>query len=117
MRDDDLCLEDILKACDSITTFLTGIDLATFLADEYPRSAVAFQFIILGEAVGLLSEELKAKYLNVEWNRARGLRNVAAHAYFSLDWRAIWDTVIDDLPRLRAQVVAILAADFTVDGV
>lgn len=116
MRDDVLCLEDNVKACDSITTFLNGVELATFLTDEYAQSAVAYQFIIIGEAVGLLSEELKAKHSTVEWQRARGLRNIAAHTYFAMDWRVIWDTVRSDLPMMRRQVEAILSSDFLDSG-
>lgn len=39
-------------------------------------------------------------------------RNIAVHAYFSVDWPTVWVAATDDAPALRTKVVAILAAEF-----
>jgi uncharacterized protein with HEPN domain len=35
-----------------------------------------------------------------------GFRNIAVHAYFSVDWRIVFVTVVDDLPVLKQLVAA-----------
>jgi uncharacterized protein with HEPN domain len=36
-----------------------------------------------------------------------GFRNIAVHAYFSVDWRIVFVTVTDDLPALK-RLIAML---------
>ena len=35
------------------------------------------------------------------WNAIRGMRNVLAHDYVSVDWDVIWKTATKDLPILK----------------
>ena len=37
-----------------------------------------------------------------------GFRNIAVHAYFSIDWSIVWATVTKDLAALRATAAEIL---------
>ncbi len=37
-----------------------------------------------------------------------GFRNIAVHAYFSVDWRIVFVTVTDDLPELKSSVISLL---------
>jgi len=41
-----------------------------------------------------------------------GLRNIAIHQYFGISWDIVWDTATQDVPVLRDQVAAILAAEY-----
>ncbi|MDX1581865.1 MAG: HepT-like ribonuclease domain-containing protein [Alphaproteobacteria bacterium] len=41
-----------------------------------------------------------------------GFRNIAVHAYFSVDWNIVWVTATKDVPELRHLVAEILASDF-----
>lgn len=50
MRDYKLYLKDILAAMHSIETFVAGMDLETFQADDKTASAVMRKFEIIGEA-------------------------------------------------------------------
>lgn len=43
-------------------------------------------------------------------------RNIIVHAYFALDWHVVWMAATANLPTLRAQVAAILAAECGEDG-
>jgi uncharacterized protein with HEPN domain len=112
MRTDDLYLSDILKAVRATEVMTAGYDLEAFINDELIRSAVMYQFIIIGEAATQVSRELRERHPDVPWRQARGLRNYAAHVYFAIDWDQIWGTIIQDLPHLAAQILAIVAAEF-----
>ena len=39
------------------------------------------------------------------------VRNIAVHAYFTVQWDIVWATANDDVPGLRCQVIEILQAE------
>jgi uncharacterized protein with HEPN domain len=43
------------------------------------------------------------------WPKVRGIGSILRHDYSSLSDRIIWNVVLDELPRLKAAVVAIAA--------
>lgn len=112
MQHERLYLHDILEAADAIARFVEDTSRDAFLADSEKQSAVAFQFLIIGEAVRNLPDEMKSRYPDIAWGRARNLRNLIAHHYFAIDWSIIWDTATLSVPQLGTQISRILAAEF-----
>ena len=41
------------------------------------------------------------------------VRHRIVHAYFDLDWQILWDAATDDIPKLRRQLLSILATEFS----
>jgi len=111
MRSETLYLGDIVEAADAVKRFLKGIEQSDFLKDELRQSAVLQKLMIIGEASSHITDELRAKYPDVKWRNAIGLRNFAAHAYFVLNWEIIWVTATEDVPLLREQIVQFLTND------
>jgi uncharacterized protein with HEPN domain len=66
---------------------------------------------VLAESTQRLSEELKAKYPDVKWRSVSAFRNVVVHHYLGLDLNVTWDIIERDLPELKAQMKAIVAAE------
>ena len=56
MRDLRVYLGDILSACESISTFTTGMDFDAFRKDDKTASAVIRKFEVIGEAAKQLPE-------------------------------------------------------------
>lgn len=108
MRSDRLYLADILDAIEAIERFVSGIEEDEFVASELVQSAVLQKLSVIGEAAGRLSDETRNKISEVPWKEIIGFRNVAVHAYFSVDWRIVFVTVIDDLPLLKRSVASLL---------
>lgn len=106
MRSDALYLADILDAIEAIERFVTGFDEARFLADELVQSAVLQKLSIIGEAAAKLSDATRDRLPEIPWKEIIGFRNIAVHAYFSVDWRIVFVTVADDLPMLKRFVDA-----------
>lgn len=104
MRSDLLFLDDILDAIEAIERFMADIDERSFLSSELVQSAVLQKLSVIGEAAGRLSEEARRDSPEVPWKEIIGFRNVAVHAYFSVDWRIVYVTVADDLPSLKLSV-------------
>jgi uncharacterized protein with HEPN domain len=115
MRSERLYLIDILEASDAIARFIHGRTLKEFMTDDYFQSAVITKFSIIGESSGRLSDELRQRYPDVPWQKARRLRNVAVHAYFAIDWNVVWNAAVEDVPALRAQIAAILETEYPED--
>lgn len=106
MRSDRLYLADMLDAIEAIERFTAGMDETAFLASELVQSAVLQKLSVIGEAAGRLDETTRAQSPEVPWKEITGFRNIAVHAYFSVDWRIVFVTVADDLQLLKCNVVA-----------
>lgn len=76
MRTDQLYLNDIIAAADSISRFITGIDNAGMLqSDEMRQSAVLQKLIVIGEAASQVSSELRSDYPDIPWRQIIAFRN------------------------------------------
>lgn len=108
MRNDRLLLADMLDSIKAIERFTAGIDESRFISDELVQSAVLQKLSVIGEAAARLDEVTRSQSADVPWKEIIGFRNVAVHAYFSVDWRIVFVTVVDDLPLLKQGVVKLL---------
>ena|SRR5438132_13954393 len=111
MRRERLYLQDILEACDMLQTFLAGMDAAAFLASELHKAAALQKLTVIGEAAARLSQSFREAHPHVEWRDIVAFRNIAVHAYFSVQWEIVWATATDDVPVLRRQAMEILQAE------
>ena len=107
-RDSRLYLSDILDSSSAIQEFVKGLPFEGFCNDRKTYSAVIREFEIIGEAVGKLSDELKRKHPDVEWQDMKDFRNLLTHEYFGVDLEIVWKIVQDDLPGLMDAVREIL---------
>jgi uncharacterized protein with HEPN domain len=83
-----------------------------FQADERTYDAVVRNLQIIGEAVKNIPQEIRLKYSEVEWRKIAGLRDILAHAYFSIEDEIVWDIVETKIPPLLIIVERILEAEF-----
>jgi uncharacterized protein with HEPN domain len=63
--------------------------------------AAMMNFIIIGEEVGKLSDELKAKNEQIDWQKIYSLRNIIAHHYFGINVDIVWQIISNDLRKLK----------------
>lgn len=111
MRREQLYLQDILDACDMIQAFLAGIDISMFLASELHKAATLQKLTVIGEAAARLPQAFRETHTQVEWRDIIAFRNIAVHAYFSVQWNIVWATANDDVPVLRQQVSEMLQTE------
>ena len=114
MRRDFLYLTDIVAAADAIERFIArgGHSRESFMDDELVQSAVLQKLIVIGEATARLSPEFRGKHRDIEWTDVIAFRNIAVHAYFSVDWAIVWVAATHDAPLLKQQVAHFLADEF-----
>lgn len=99
-------LEHMIAAIDRIRAFTASITYEAFIDSEEKVSAVLYQFMVLGEALSQISETFRAAHPGCPWllwlKTIKGMRNIVVHDYVKVDNAMIWQTILDDLPPLRA---------------
>jgi uncharacterized protein with HEPN domain len=107
LRSDRERLFDILEAVERVEA-QAARGRAAFAADELAQTAVIRWVEIIGEAARGLSEGLRQAHPEVPWRQMVAMRNVLIHGYFDIDVDLVWSVAENDLPKLRAQVQAIV---------
>lgn len=101
-------VRDILEAIDEIQAFTSGMDFKAFRSDPKTIKAVELDFIIIGEAVGAIPEEIRVANPDVPWHLMRAMRNRMVHIYFHIDPEILWKTAKEDLPLLVKPLKSLL---------
>jgi uncharacterized protein with HEPN domain len=116
MRPDRLLLLDIVAAADAILVHISGRERDAFIGDPTVRAAVLYEVIVIGEAAGRASPELRSRHPEIPWAEVIGFRNVVVHEYFGISWPVVWVTATVEVPDLRTKVSAILDSEFPEAG-
>ena len=104
-------LEDIRQAGRTVLEATAGRTLDAYLRDKLLRLAVERCFEIVGEALHKLDERDHDTASRItDFKRIIGFRNILIHGYSIVDHKRVWRIVAEDLPRLLAEVEALLAA-------
>ena len=101
-------LDDILAALEGIQAATTGKTLADYGAEWVLKHAVQRGIEIISEASRHLPEEVMALRPEVPWPRIRAIGNVIRHEYQGLSDKIIWGVVVDELPRLKIAITALV---------
>lgn len=110
MRRELLYLKDIVEAADAIQRFLDNIARDEFLKNDLLGSAVLQKLIVIGEPAARFSKDFQSRHSEIDWLDIVAFRNIAVHAYFSIDWNIVWTTATRDVPALKQDVSTILHA-------
>jgi uncharacterized protein with HEPN domain len=102
-------LTDFLEFADQAKRLVAGGRQA-WDADEVRRLAGEAIVHKIGEAVARVTRdaEFVAAHPQVAWAAMKGMRNVVAHEYNSIDYAIVWNALEKDLPREASFVRAIL---------
>lgn len=87
------------------------MNVESFNRDTRTQDAVIRSIQIIGEAankVRTADPEFAAQHPQIPWAVMYGMRNRVIHDYFEVDLAVVWQTVQQDLPELRDQILALL---------
>ena len=97
-------IQHILDYCNEIEKTIRryGESFEFFDQDADYQRSIAFSILQIGELSGGLSEEYrKATSDRIQWGPMKGMRNLVAHSYGSMNRRIIWETAVMDIPVLK----------------
>jgi len=107
MKDDRLFLIHILECIARIGEY-TKDGKSAFMSDRLIQDAVLRNLHTLTESTQRLSEALKARHPEIDWQELAGFRNVLVHDYLGVDTGRVWEIMERQLPDLRRDTEAIL---------
>ena len=109
MKSDLPYLKLVNESIDKIFEYLNNCTEHEFYNDDQLKDACLTRLIVIGEYGSKISEALRIKFSEVEWQEIKAARNFYVHLYNHIDWTKVWDTIHDDLPGLKIKVERILS--------
>jgi uncharacterized protein with HEPN domain len=100
-------LRDLRTAIDRIQRAVAGLDQASFIqVDEEALIPICWSFVVIGEAIKALPEDLLARHPAVDWRGFARFRDVLAHRYFRIEPTLLWKAISLSLSPLDAAVTS-----------
>ncbi len=111
MQRDRLLLDEMIEACERIMSLAAKLDPEPSQANRDPVDALLWNFTVLGEASGQISDDLKTAHPELPWADPIRLRNRIVHGYWSVEIDVLVSTARSDVPGLLAGLRSIAGAD------
>jgi len=99
---------DILESIEKIEQFTTGMNYSQFATDDKTSFAVIRALEIIGEAAKAIPEKIKEKHHELPWKEMSGLRDKLIHVYFGVNLEVVWETIEEDIPKLKPIIAEII---------
>ena len=107
-RSESLLLEDMLLACERITSYTEAISYNQFVDDPKTLDATVRNIQILGEAASQVPKSYQTDHPEIEWSKIVRSRHILVHEYFDLDYGIIWKIVKEYIPPLTQSLKNII---------
>lgn len=103
-------LNHIVGYCEQIEETIRrfGNDHAVFSTDAIYRNAAALCVLQIGELAGKLTDEFRTAHPGAPWRQIRGMRNIVAHSYGTVDPEVTWEILTEDIPKLKTYCCQII---------
>jgi uncharacterized protein with HEPN domain len=106
-RDLDI-LEFLIDSINHLESYIENVDEESFLRNEEKKDACLTRIVVLGEYSARISDELKNKFSDIEWQLMKATRNYFVHVYRGIDWLRVWETLQSDIPGLKIKIEKII---------
>ena len=83
-------LSDMRRFCVKAMIYSEGYGKERLFQNELVLDAVLRNLELLGEAAKQIPQDVRDSHPDIAWRRIAGLRDVLAHAYFSLEDDTLW---------------------------
>ena len=98
----------ILESIEKLEEITKTTSKEEFLKNWIIQDAILKNFIVIGEAVANIDEEIKQHYSTINWRGAKSMRNFIVHEYFSVDLNFVWETILETIPKFKKDISTII---------
>ena len=109
MNEDLEYLEFLMECIVHLETYIKDISEDEFLRNDEKKDACLTRIVVIGEYSAKISDELKNKFTDVEWQLMKSTRNYYVHVYRGVNWRRVWETIETDIPLLKIKIEKIIS--------
>ena len=115
MRDKELALEVLRQIEEAATKIITRFETIDQVSDFTDSSvgvdkidAICMMLIVIGESLKNLDKitdgTLLPQYPEVDWKKAKGMRDILTHHYADINAEAVFYTCKNKIPQLRETI-------------
>ena len=97
----------MLEHAHNVMDFVKGVAYEDFLKNKVLYYALVKNLEIIGEAAYMLTPAFKQAHPEIAWEPCIKMRHILVHGYASVEREIVWDTAVNDIPRLKEQLQAI----------
>ena len=102
-------LLSMLETIEKIIRYTSDYNSAEELyQNDRDFDAAMMNFIVIGEQVGKLTDAIRSKNEQINWQKINSLRNIIAHHYFGINVDIVWQIIRFDLPILKVDLNSLL---------
>ena len=98
-------IKNIIKCIDKIINFTKDIDYEEFKSNYLVQDACFMNLMQIGENATKIGDDYMNNYTEIKWKEMKGLRNRIVHDYDGVNICIVWDTIKNDLPTLKEQLI------------
>ena len=106
-QEDMAHLNNIVNAINEIDGYVGGMDYNQCARDEETQGVAARNLQMIGDAAGMLTDEVKDEYGYVDFNVLIGLKNANYDKELELDHHFLWNIIENDLPFIRDDIARV----------
>jgi uncharacterized protein with HEPN domain len=107
-KDNFILLRHMLDAAREAVSFAANNTRHSLNTDSKLELALIKCIEIVGEAASKVSIDYRENTSQVPWTNIISMRNRLIHGYFDIDLDILWQTVVEDLPPLIAELEKII---------
>ncbi|AGC76451.1 uncharacterized protein with HEPN domain [Nonlabens dokdonensis] len=101
-------LQSALKSILKIEYYTKDVTFEEFIDNEEKADATLIHFVNLGERLSSLSEGFQKQHEQLPYSESRQMRNFIAHQYDAIHKVTIWETIQNELPKLKNEIQKLL---------
>lgn len=116
IKNDLMYILNMIESIEKIAIYVQDCDGAEFFYgfnDQLNYNASLNLFANIGENSGKISDELKKRYSDIEWQKIKGFRNRVVHDYINIDAFMVFDIIRNELPLLKVRLMDILRIELS----
>ena len=100
-------VDDMLDAITRVEQYISDTSEEEFSRDTEKQDAVIRRLMIIGEAAAHVPEDIRILSPKTQLRAIVAFRNVAIHEYSGVSLGRVWEIVQQELPILKAQLLAL----------